>query len=68
MRLGVPMELYPGRALERVMKVQEVILRAIGGQISWMQVAETWGIRIGRCGGDECGTSFLGTTGFLIAG
>jgi len=25
------MELYPGRALERAMKVQEVILRAIGG-------------------------------------
>src|SRR6266498_4846236 len=38
-----PMELYPGRALERAMKVQEVILRAIGGQISWMQAAEILG-------------------------
>src|SRR6266511_3619212 len=44
MRLGVPMELYPGRALERAMKVQEVILRAIGGQINWMQAAEIIGL------------------------
>ena len=43
MRLGVPMELYAGRALERAMKFQEVILRAIGGQISWMQAAEIMG-------------------------
>ena len=43
MRPGVPMELYPGRALERAMKVQEVILRAIGGQINWMQAAEILG-------------------------
>jgi len=43
MRPGVPMELYPGRALERALKVQEVILRAIGGQISWMQAAEILG-------------------------
>jgi len=43
MRLGVPMELYPCRALERAMKVQEVILRAIGGRINWMQAAEILG-------------------------
>jgi transposase len=38
------MGLYPIRAVERAMKVQEVILRAIGGQISWMQAAEILGI------------------------
>ena len=37
------MELYSGRALERAMKFQEVILRAIGGQISWIQAAEIMG-------------------------
>src|SRR5712691_5300224 len=38
------MGLYPVLAMERAMKVQEVILRAIGGQISWMQAAEILGI------------------------
>ena len=34
------MGLYPAQALERTMKVQEVILRAISGKILWMQAAE----------------------------
>ena len=38
------MGLYPIRAMERAMKVQEVILRAIGGQITWIQAAEVLGI------------------------
>jgi len=38
------MGLYPARALERTMKVQEVILRAISGKILWMQAAEILGI------------------------
>jgi transposase len=38
------MGLYPVLAMERAMKVQEVILRAIGGQISWMQAAEVLGV------------------------
>lgn len=35
---------YSARAVERAMKIQEVILRAIGGQILWMQAAEILGI------------------------
>jgi transposase len=38
------MGLYPARALERAMKVQEVILRAMSGEILWMQAAEIIGI------------------------
>jgi transposase len=38
------MGLYPAQAAERAMKVQEVILRAVSGQISWMQAAEILGI------------------------
>jgi len=35
---------YPKPALERAMKVQEVILRAISGQILWVEAAEILGI------------------------
>jgi transposase len=35
---------YPEPALERAMKVQEVILRAISGRILWMEAAEILGI------------------------
>ena len=35
---------YPRPALERAMKVQEVILRAISGRIYWFQAAEILGI------------------------
>ena len=35
---------YPKPALERAMKVQEVILRAMSGQILWMEAAEILGI------------------------
>ena len=38
------MGLYPARVLERAMKVQEVILRAVSGKILWMQAAEILGI------------------------
>lgn len=38
------MRLYPARATERAMKVQEVILRAISGQIKWFEAAEILGI------------------------
>src|SRR3990172_6018052 len=38
------MKLYPEAALERAMKVQEVILRAIGKRITWWQAAEILGI------------------------
>ncbi len=38
------MPMYPARALERAMKVKEVIMRALSGQINWMQAAEILGI------------------------
>jgi transposase len=38
------MGLYAARVLERAMKVQEVILRAVSGKILWMQAAEILGI------------------------
>ncbi len=38
------MQLYPARALERAMKIKEVMTRAMSGQINWMQAAEIIGI------------------------
>src|SRR5437762_9277727 len=38
------MPLYPARALERAMKIREVITRAMSGQINWLQAAEIIGI------------------------
>ena len=38
------MALYPARALERAMKISEVITRAISGKINWIQAAEILGM------------------------
>ncbi len=38
------MRLYPARALERAMKISEVITRAISGKINWIQAAEILGM------------------------
>src|SRR5256885_7864607 len=38
------MPLYPARALERAMKIREVITRAMSGKINWLQAAEIIGI------------------------
>lgn len=35
---------YPGPAVERAMKVQEVILKAMSGQLQWWQAAEILGV------------------------
>ena len=35
---------YPKAALERAMKVQEVILRAIDGRMMWWEAAEILGV------------------------
>ena len=44
------MSLYPARALERAMKIQEVILRAANsGKILWMKRPKFWGFRPGVC-------------------
>ena len=38
------MQQYPGRAVERAMKIQEVMLRAVSGEMHWFQAAEILGI------------------------
>jgi hypothetical protein len=38
------MDFYPRTAVERAMKVQEVILRALAKRITWWQAAEIIGI------------------------
>ena len=38
------MEIYPRTAVERAMKLQEVLLRASAGKIKWWQAAELMGI------------------------
>lgn len=38
------MEHYPRPAMERAMKVQEVMLRAIGGRMMWWEAAEVLGV------------------------
>jgi hypothetical protein len=38
------MDTYPGAAMERTMKVQEVILRAMAKKITWRLAAEILGI------------------------
>jgi hypothetical protein len=45
---------YTNAAMERAMKVQEVILRALAKRIRWWQAAEIIGVR-DRCQG-ECST------------
>ena len=54
------MPLYPARALERAMKISEVITRAISGKINWIQAAEILGmsdrqLRRWRKRWDKCG-------------
>jgi len=62
MRLSV--EIYPGAAVERAMKLQEVLLRATAGKIMWWQAAEIIGIsdrqlRRRRKRYEECGCDGL---------
>ena len=40
------MKFYPEAAMERAMKVQEVILGAMGKRIPWWQAAETGTLKI----------------------
>jgi hypothetical protein len=45
-------EIYPRTAVERAMKLQEVLLRAWAGKIKWWQAAEMIGIserQLRRC-------------------
>src|SRR3990167_2508924 len=40
------MKFYPEAAMERAMKIQEVILRALAKRITWWQAAEIMGISV----------------------
>ena len=40
------MQFYPEAAMERAMKIQEVILRALAKRITWWQAAEIMGISV----------------------
>jgi len=43
------METYPRAAMERAMKVPEVIMRAMAKKITWTQAGEIIGLVIGTC-------------------
>jgi hypothetical protein len=43
------MEIYARTAVERAMKLEEVLLRAKAGRIKWWQAAEMIGISSARC-------------------
>ena len=49
--------------VERAMKVQEVILRAMAKKITWWQAAEIIGLVTGRCGDGGSGMKSEATTG-----
>src|SRR5450759_5040975 len=59
---------YTQAAVERAMKVQEVILRALAKKITWWQAAEIIGISVGRCGAGMNGMKSSGSGGCLIGG
>ena len=52
---------YPRAAVERMMKIQEVILRAMAKKVTWWQAAEIIGIT-DRCGAGIGGTKSLAMT------
>ena len=67
------MALYPVRALERAMKISEVITRAISGKINWIQAAEILGmsdrqLRRWRKRWDKCGVLIIAGVIALASG
>jgi hypothetical protein len=60
------MESYSRAAMERVMKVQDVILRAMAKKIAWWQAAEILGTATGTYGVGGSATWKRGTTGCSI--
>ena len=59
---------YPQTAVERAMKIQEVILRAVAKRITWWQAAEILGMRTAACGAGRSATKSMDTTVCLIGG
>ena len=62
------MELYSRAAVERAMKVQEVILRAMAKKITWWQAAEIIGISDRQCGAGGNDTKSMALRGCWTGG
>jgi|SRR5215467_12955491 len=62
------MDSYSKTVMERAMKVQEVLLRAIAKKITWWQAAEILVSVIGTCGAGENVTRSMAMTDCSIAG
>ena len=60
------METYPRAAVERAMKVQEVIMRAMANKITWTQAGEIIGLCDCRCVVGRNAISSSATTGCSI--
>ena len=59
---------YTQAAVERAMKVQEVILRPMAKKITWWQAAEIIGISDRQCGAGMNGMKSSGSGGCLTGG
>jgi hypothetical protein len=62
------MALYPARAMERAMRIQEVILRAVSGEILWSQAAIRYRqveVRTGRLSECKANDPAITDTDFL---
>jgi hypothetical protein len=59
MRAWVPCSFYSKAAMERAMKVQEIILRVMAKKITWWQAAEIIGISDRAGVGDACAVGRL---------
>ncbi len=56
---------YAQAAMERAMKAQKVILRAMAKKITWWQAADSLGSAIGRCGAGESAMRSSGFRGLV---
>jgi hypothetical protein len=53
------MDFYPKAAMERAMKIQEVLLRAMARKITWFEAAEILGFSDRLCSPEVHGASAL---------
>lgn len=58
---------YPESAVERAMKIPEVILRAMAKKIRWGQAAKSSASATARCGAGTSATKSLATTASMTA-
>jgi hypothetical protein len=58
---------YPEAVWERAMKVQEVIMKALIGELHWRRRPIFWGSRRGHCDAGDSGTSSSAMRGCWMA-